>query len=68
MCLVIAAGAGETQQGRFCRSADTELAAYVRQCHSHQARITFNVGIYQDGTLAPASIKQLRRLAIALHG
>jgi alpha-L-fucosidase len=48
--------------------SDEELAAYVRQCHSHQAPITFNVGIYQDGTLAPASLEQLHRLAMVIRG
>jgi len=30
------------------------------------APMTFNVGIYQDGTMASASVKQLHRLAAAL--
>jgi hypothetical protein len=29
--------------------------------------MTFNVGIYQDGTMAPASIEQLARLGAALR-
>ena len=28
--------------------------------------MTFNVGIYQDGTMAPASVEQLHRLGTAL--
>ena len=28
--------------------------------------MTFNVGIYQDGTMASASVEQLHRLGIAL--
>jgi hypothetical protein len=28
--------------------------------------MTFNVGIYQDGTMAEASLEQLRRLGMAL--
>jgi len=47
--------------------SDEEVAAYVRTCHSHQAPMTFNVGIYQDGTMAPASIEQLARLEAALR-
>ena len=29
--------------------------------------MTFNVGIYQDGTMALASVEQLRRLGVALE-
>lgn len=47
---------------------DEEVIAYVRACHSHQAPMTFNVGIYQDGTMAEASVEQLHRLSIALKG
>ena len=32
----------------------------------NQAPMTFNVGIYQDGTMAPASVEQLYRLGMAL--
>ena len=46
--------------------ADEEIITYVRTCNSHQAPMTFNVGIYQDGTMAPASVEQLHRLGIAL--
>jgi len=42
--------------------SDDQVAAYVRQCNAHQAPMTFNVGIYQDGTLAQPSVEQLRRL------
>ena len=46
--------------------SDEAVIAYVRACHSHQAPMTFNVGIYQDGQMAPASVEQLQRLARAL--
>ncbi len=46
--------------------SDEEVISYVRTCHSHQAPMTFNVGIYQDGTMAPASLEQLHRLGVAL--
>jgi len=46
--------------------ADEEVVSYVRTCNSHQAPMTFNVGIYQDGTMAPASVEQLHRLGAAL--
>ncbi|MCX6911323.1 MAG: alpha-L-fucosidase [Verrucomicrobia bacterium] len=47
--------------------ADSDLVAYVRACNEHQAPMTFNVGIYQDGTMAPASVEQLRRLGTDLR-
>jgi len=47
--------------------SDTEMIDYVRTCNSHQAPMTFNVGTYQDGTLAPASVEQLYRLGLALR-
>ena len=46
--------------------SDEEIIAYVRTCNSHQAPMTFNVGIYQDGTMASASVEQLHRLGVAL--
>jgi alpha-L-fucosidase len=46
--------------------SDEEILAFVRTCNSHQAPMTFNVGIYQDGTMAEASVEQLHRLAQAL--
>ena len=46
--------------------SDDAVIPYVRTCNSHQAPMTFNVGIYQDGTMAPASVEQLHRLGAAL--
>ena len=46
--------------------SDEEIVACVRTCNAHQAPMTFNVGIYQDGTMAEASLEQLRRLGMAL--
>jgi len=46
--------------------SDDAVVFYVRTCNSHQAPMTFNVGIYQDGTMAPASVEQLHRLGAAL--
>ncbi len=45
---------------------DGEIIAFVRTCNSHQAPMTFNVGIYQDGTTASSSVDQLHRLSLAL--
>jgi len=41
---------------------DAELAAYVRTCRDHQAPMTFNLGIYQDGTMSQSSLDLLHRL------
>ena len=41
---------------------DEQVIAFVRQCNKHMAPMTFNVGIYQDGTMAPESVEQLHRL------
>jgi alpha-L-fucosidase len=46
--------------------SDEEVISYVRECNAHQAPMTFNVGIYQDGTMAEASVEQLRRVGRAL--
>jgi alpha-L-fucosidase len=42
---------------------DEALVAFVRACNARQAPMTFNVGIYQDGTMPDASVEQLRRVA-----
>jgi alpha-L-fucosidase len=41
---------------------DEQVFGFVRTCNEHLAPMTFNVGIYQDGTLAEASVEQLHRL------
>ena len=48
--------------------SDEEVISCVRTCNSHQAPMTFNVGIYQDGALAPASVEQLHRVGVAVKG
>ena len=45
---------------------DEQLLAYVRTCNACQAPMTFNVGVYQDGTLEPAAVEQLARLGRTL--
>jgi len=46
---------------------DEQVISYVRECNFHQAPMTFNVGIYQDGQMALASVEQLQRLGMALE-
>jgi alpha-L-fucosidase len=45
---------------------DEEVVSFVQTCNAHQAPMTFNVGIYQNGTMAQASVDQLCRLGAAL--
>ncbi len=45
---------------------DEQVVQFVRTCNAVQAPMTFNVGIYQDGTMAPESVEQLHRLGKAL--
>jgi hypothetical protein len=47
--------------------ADEQVIGYVRTCNSHRAPMTFNVGIYQEGRMAEASVEQLHRLNRALR-
>jgi len=45
---------------------DDQVIHYVRACNRHMAPMTFNVGIYQDATMAEDSVEQLHRLNAAL--
>ena len=44
------------------RFTDEALREFVGACRTHQAPVTFNVIIFQDGSIAEASIDQLRRM------
>lgn len=46
--------------------SDSELTAYVHACNANQAPMTFNLGIYQNGTMSQASLGQMRRLGQGL--
>lgn len=50
---------GEIAPPRF---SDDELYGYLAECHGKGGAVTFNVGIYEDGRLADATLAQLRRL------
>ena len=41
--------------------SDEELHRFMDICRRHSAPMTFNVIIYQDGTMSPGSIQQLQR-------
>jgi alpha-L-fucosidase len=45
------------------RYFDPELHGYVNRCHQNGGAVTLNIGIYQDGTLAEASVAQVTRIA-----
>jgi uncharacterized protein (DUF2132 family) len=48
------------------RFSDSALLDYARQCRRSQAPITFNTIIFQDGTMAEASVDCLARLRTGL--
>lgn len=50
------------------RFSDADLLAYARACRRNQAPVTFNAIVFQDGTVAEASVDQLARLKKALDG
>ncbi len=45
---------------------DEQLVAFLRACRRQRGPMCFNVGIYQDGRLAPAAVDQLARVGRAL--
>jgi hypothetical protein len=45
---------------------DADLFRFVKRCKAVKGAVTLNVGIYQEGKMAPASVSQLSRLAVAL--
>jgi len=46
--------------------SDEQIVRFVQVCNKQMAPMTFNVGIYQDGTLAQGAVEQLHRLHAAL--
>ena len=47
---------------------DEQLIEYVKACIERNIVVSMNVGIYQDGTVSPAALKQLRALREAIRG
>ena len=45
-----------------------QLIDYVKACVAKHVVVSMNVGIYQDGTISPATSKQLRALREAIKG
>ena len=56
----------QSMQNSISRRQLLKVGAFVRAYNNHQAPMTFNVGIYQDGTMANESIEKLRRLGANL--
>ncbi|MFA6293035.1 MAG: alpha-L-fucosidase [Victivallales bacterium] len=48
------------------RYSDDQLLDYLGECKRHKGAVTFNIGIYEDGTLAEATMAQLERLGRTL--
>lgn len=42
--------------------SDEELFKFLEICRKQSAPMTFNAGIYQDGIISPAAVRQLKRL------
>ena len=50
---------------RFSRQ---QLIDYVRACRERHIVVTLNAGIYQDGTIGPETLEQLKALKQAVRG
>lgn len=59
-CFWLYTGAGLMDPPRY---ADAELDSFVKQCLAVGGAVTLNIGIYQEGHLAPATVAQLARLS-----
>jgi len=64
-CLWMHGGPGPMPPPKY---PDADLFRFVKDCKAVGGAVTLNVGIYQEGTMAPASVKQLHRLQAALGG
>jgi accessory colonization factor AcfC len=45
-----------------------QLIEYVRDCNQKGAAVTMNIGVYEDGTASPATLKQLQDLRKGIRG
>jgi hypothetical protein len=50
---------GEIDPPRF---SDDQLSDYLSECRKGGGGVTFNIGIYADGSLAAATVKQIKRV------
>jgi len=58
-CLWMHSGPGPIDPPRF---TDDNLESFVRNCVTVGGAVTLNVGIYQEGRLAPQTLEQLARI------
>jgi hypothetical protein len=50
------------------RFKDEQLIDYVKACAAKKGTVTFNLGIFQDATIGPATLKQMQALRKAIRG
>ena len=50
---------GKIEPPRF---SDEDLAAYLKKCFEKKGAVTMNIGIYENGTLAPETVKQIHNI------
>ena len=62
-CMWMHSGPGPIPPPKY---PDADLFRFVKDCKAVGGAVTLNVGIYQEGHMAPASVAQLGRLAAGL--
>jgi hypothetical protein len=55
----------EMERPRF---KDEQLIDYVKACAAKKGAVTFNLGIFQDGDIGPATQKQMQALRKVIRG
>jgi hypothetical protein len=50
------------------RFEDEQLIDYVKACAAKKGTVTFNLGIFQDGNIGPATLKQMQALRKVIRG
>src|SRR5208337_896616 len=59
-CMWMHGGPGPIPPPKY---SDNDLFRFVKSCKAVGGAVTLNVGIYQEGHMAPASVAQLGRMA-----
>jgi alpha-L-fucosidase len=50
------------------RHSDAQLINYIKDCNSKGAAVTMNIGVYQDGTASPETLRQLDAVRKSIRG
>ena len=50
------------------RNSDAQLIRYVKDCNGKGATVTMNIGVYQDGTPSPLTLRQLDAVRKSIRG